>query len=78
MKVLGFKAMVVVSAVILNLLIPFILSPGIGLAETSDNSMIVNFFSMIAHHKETPFVSSGIVALIVFLSLVMTDFAMKM
>ena len=77
MKVLGFSAMVVISAVILNLLIPFILSPGMGWAESTGNDMIINFFSMLVHHKITPVVSSVIVALIVFLSLVMADFVMK-
>ena len=78
MEVLGFRATVVISAVILNLLIPFILSPGMGWAESTGNDMIINFFSMLVHHKNIPVVSSVIVALIVFLSLVMTEFVMTM
>lgn len=78
MKVLGFRATVVVSAVILNLVIPFILSPGFDWAESTGNPMILEFFGMMDQLRYTPVVSSVIVALFVFLSLVMTDFVMKM
>ncbi len=79
MKVsVGFSTMVVIVSVVLNLVIPFVLAPGLEWAQSTDNYYLTEFFSMMAHHRSTPVVSSVIVALIVFLSLVLADFFMKM
>lgn len=77
MKVMSFSVAVVISAVILNLVLPFVLAPGMSWAESTNSPMLKEFFAMMVHHKNTPVVSSVIVALIVFLSLIMGDFLLK-
>ena len=77
MKVMSFSVAVVISSVILNLLLPLILAPGMDWAENTGSTTLQNFFGMMVHHNVTPFVSSVTVALIVFLSLIMGDFLLK-